>query len=186
MSVPNVSTGVALEYYARVSAQQANIKRQATELETAAGNVNSKVAAFKLSGMFELMYETDKDNSAFCSFGVTALQGLVKSYNQLNDISNSSSALSNEGKALLDRVKALFSGPNASAYQDIGLELDKHSGAIAFNERLFAEKIASDPTTVRNTLINDNMLGSVLQETISSMLSKPATAYFSSYFSVNA
>jgi flagellar capping protein FliD len=184
MSVPSVSTGVALEYYARVSAQQANIKRQAAELETAAENVDSKLATFTLSGMFELMYETDKDSSAFHSFGVNALHGLVKSYNQLNDISNSSSALSNEGKALLNKVKELLAGHSAATFQGIGLELDKHSGAITFNERLFADKLASDPTTVRNALINGDMLGPVLQETISSLLSKPATAYFSSFFNV--
>ena len=184
MSVPNVSTGVALEYYARVSAQQANIKQQAAELETAAENVNSKLKTLKPSGMFALMYKTDKESSTFCSFGVNALQGLVKSYNQLNDISNSSSSLSSEGKALLDKVKELLTGPSAETFQDMGLDLDKHSGAITFNDRLFAEKLASDPTTVTNALISKNMLGPVLQETISSLLSKPATSYFSSFFSV--
>ena len=72
----------------------------------------------------------------------------------------------------------MLTGSKATAFQDIGLELDKHSGAITFNERQFAEKIASDPNTVRNALINEEMLGPVLQETISSMLAKPATAYF--------
>ncbi|MDF2500967.1 MAG: hypothetical protein K0Q77_1681 [Anaerosporomusa subterranea] len=185
MGVPNVSTGAAVEYYARVSAQQARNKQQAADLEAAAENVNNQLATFKLSGVFELMFETDKDSSAFHSFGVNVLQGLVKSYNQLNDISNSSSGLSNEGKALLDKVKTLLTGSKASTFQEIGLELDKHSGAIAFNERLFTEKIASDPQTVRNALINEKMLGPVLQETISSMLAKSATSYFSSFFSVN-
>ena len=107
MSVPIFTSGAALEYYARVSSQQANIKQQAADLEAAAEKVNSKLEKFKFTGAFQLMYETDKESSAFCSFGLNALQGLVKSYNQLNDISYSSSALSNEGKGLLDKVKGV-------------------------------------------------------------------------------
>lgn len=184
MALSKATSAAAVEYYSRISSQQANAKRQAAELETAAEKVEKEAKNFTLSGMFELMYETDKESSAFRSYSMFALTGLVKSYNQLNDSSNSSSALSNEGKSLLDNVKALLTGSKASAFQEIGLAIDKHSGAILFDERIFADKVTNDPKTVRNVLIDEKMLGPVMRETISAMLSKPTTAYFTSLFSV--
>ncbi|MDU4959271.1 MAG: hypothetical protein E6X17_01205 [Sporomusaceae bacterium] len=151
----------------------------------AAEKVSLKLKTFTPSGLFAQMYKTDKDNSFFHSFAVGALNGLTNSYNQLNELSNGLNNLSNEGKALLDKVKGLLSGPSASKFEEIGLKLDKYSGAIVFDETVFGEKIASDPQTVRSILLDANMLGPVLQETMATVLAKPATAYFTSSFSVN-
>lgn len=184
MSIQNVSTAAAVEYYARVNSMQARNKQQAAALEEAAAKVNTKLAVFKLSGMFDKMYSKDKEGSAFHSFSVNALRDLVNSYNRLNDFSISSSSLSDEGKALLNNVKDLLGGSKASTFEELGLKLDPHSGAMVFDERLFAEKLASDPSAVRGALLSPGMLGPILQNTISSMLSKPATAYFNSSFSI--
>lgn len=103
-------SGSSVEYYARISAEQETIKNQAANLESAAGKVKASVDVFRPSGMYAYLYATNKSSSAFRDFSANALRGLVKSYNELNEVCTSSDRLSDEGKALLDKVKSLLSG----------------------------------------------------------------------------
>jgi flagellar capping protein FliD len=184
MPVSSAQSGLAIEYYARISADQENIKRQADRLTNAAQKVNSQLTTFDPVGLFEIMYESDKTSTAFQSFAVSSLRQLVKSYNKLNDSLAASDRITNEGAGLLEKVKKLLTGPNAEKYNNIGMSLDRYTGAIQFDEQKFTAAITSDPTSVRNLLMDNKQFGPVLQNVIDTIALKPTTFYFNSSFSI--
>ncbi len=179
-------SGGSVEYYARISAEKETIKNQAAALENVAQNVKAKLDVFAPTGLFAYLYDNNKSSSAFRDFAVNALRGLVKSYNELNEVSASSDRLSDEGKALLDRVKSLLSGSSGEKLRKIGIGLDQATGALRFDEQRFADSLLEDPQGVRDLLLNKNGLGPVIQLTIDNMLAQSATCYFNASFILNA
>jgi hypothetical protein len=176
----------SLEYYARINAEKETIKNQAAGLESAAQEVKTRLETFRRDGLFAYLYDNNKNSSAFRDFSLNALRSLVKSYNQLNENSAAADRLSDEGKHLLDKVKALLKGPGGEMFRDIGLELNDATGAITFNEQRFADQLAAKPQEVRRLLLDKNSLGAVLQNVIDNMLAQPALSYFNSSFILNA
>ena len=179
-------SGSSVEYYARISAEKDTIKNQASGLESAANNVKARLDIFSPSGLFAYLYDNNKSSTAFRDFSLNAVRGLVKSYNELNEKSVTADRLSDEGKKLLDKVRALLEGPAAGMFRDIGLELNDATRAITFDERRFADKLAAQPQEVKRLLLDKNSLGAVLQHVIDNMLAKPALSYFNSSFILNA
>jgi hypothetical protein len=179
-------SGSSVEYYARISAEQETIKDQAASLESAAERVKASVEVFSPAGMFVYLYESNKSSSAFRDFSVNALRRLVNSYNELNETSAASDRLSDEGKALLDKVKSLLSGPSGEKLRKIGIGLDKATGALRFDEQRFADALLEDPDGVRGLLLNKKGLEPVIQQTIDNMLAQSATSYFNASFVINA
>lgn len=179
-------SGSSVEYYARISAEQETIKNQAASLESAAEKVKASVDVFGPSGMFAYLYKTNKSSSAFRDFSINALRGLVKSYNELNEVSASSDRLSDEGKALLDKVKSLLSGSAGRNLRAIGIGLDRATGALRFDEQIFADALLEDPQGVRGLLLNKNGLGPAIQMSVENMLARSATSYFNAAFVINA
>jgi hypothetical protein len=179
-------SGRSVEYYARVSAEKEKIANQAAGLEEAAENVKAKLDVFSPSGMFAYLYESDKSSSAFRDFSLNALRGLVKSYNRLNEVGVAADRLSDEGKALLNKVKTLLDGPTVEAFREIGLEFNADTGTMTFNESRFADKLAAEPQEVRRLLLDKNKLGPVLQTVIDDLLARSAKSFFNSSFILNA
>ncbi|MDT8903916.1 hypothetical protein [Anaeroselena agilis] len=185
MAIAGLS-GSSVEYYARLSAEKETIKNQAANLESAAKKVEDSIDAFSPNGMFTNLYITNKNSSAFRDFSANALRGLVKSYNELNEVSASSDRLSDEGKALLDKAKALFAGPNAELFREMGLEMNAATGTMTFDENRFADRLAADPYEVKRLLCDRNSLGSVLQQVIEDIAARSTQGYFNSSFIINA
>jgi len=179
-------SGSSVEYYARINAEKAKIKNQAAELENAAQNVKDKLRVFAPTGLFAYLYDSNKNSSVFRDFSVNALRELVKNYNELNKISAASEGLSDEGRGLLDKVKALLGGPAAGTFREIGLQLDAATGHLIFDDRRFADKLAAEPSDVRQLLLGNNRLGPVMQRVIDNMLARPTQTYFNSSFIINA
>lgn len=179
-------SGSSVEYYARISAEKETIKHQAAELENAAQNVKTKLEVFAPTGLFAYLCDNNKSSSAFRDFSVNALRRLVRSYNELNEVSGASDRLSDKGKALLDEVKSLLSGPSGEKLRKIGIGLDRATGALRFDEQRFTDSLLEDPQGVRGLLLNKNGLGPAIQLTIDNILAQSATSYFNASFIVNA
>lgn len=179
-------SGSSIEYYARINAEKETIRNQAASLESAAKKVQASVDEFSPSGMYAYLYESNKSSSAFRDFSINALRGLVKNYNELNEVCSSADRLSDEGKAMLDKVQSLLKGPAGKNLREIGIELDRSTGAMRFDERLFDDALVADPKKVSGLLVNKSGLGPIVQLAIDSLLDRSATSYFNASFVINA
>lgn len=186
MAVTAASSRASLEYYARISAEQEKINTQAASLERATGKVETSLTPFDPTGLFEYLYEEDKTSSVFRGFALNAVRSLVKNCNELTAAGKSADRLGDEGKALLEKVKAVLAGPAGGIFREMGIGLNRATGELRFDETRFNEKILADPQGVRQAIMGRDGLGPVMQRVIEAFQSRAATSYFNSSFIINA
>nr|WP_092074334.1 flagellar filament capping protein FliD [Dendrosporobacter quercicolus]NSL49238.1 flagellar filament capping protein FliD [Dendrosporobacter quercicolus DSM 1736]SDM88987.1 Flagellar hook-associated protein 2 C-terminus [Dendrosporobacter quercicolus] len=178
MTVGTSQTALCSAELARASAERESIRKQSRDLQSAATGVEAKLKAFGASGLLATMYSQDKNGSAFQTFARSAVRELCKSYRQLNQTLADSDRLSNEGRALLDKVKELLTGEHADAFAEMGLSLNRYTGELKFDEHTFAEKIAGDPEGVRKLLLDKKYLGPAVSDVVETILKQSDGYYF--------
>lgn len=161
------------------------ISKEAASLNEAAQDLKNRLKAFANDSVIDDLFEDGNTSSSFQVMVRDSLANLAKSYNKFNEVLKSSKYMTGEGSKLLDQVHDLLTGKNAVDYSKMGLELNKQTGELKFNDKKFMTFIDENPLTARKLLMGNNYVASLLQNVSQSVLNKQTGYYFVSTIDVS-
>ncbi|MPM38828.1 hypothetical protein SDC9_85458 [bioreactor metagenome] len=158
------------------SRQRAN--KESANLTKAAQELKNSLKAFSNDGVLADLFANGTTSSSFQVMARDSLDKLVNVYNKFNEITKSSKYITGEGSKLLNQVQELLTGKNVADYRKMGLEIDKQSGNLKFDDKKFAAFFDENTATTGKLLINDKYFVSLLQDVAQSVLGKQSGYYF--------
>lgn len=184
----SVSGGSATSSSAASStnASQQRANKDIASLSDAVQDLNSKLKAFAKDGALDSLFTNKVTSDSFHVLARDSVDKLVKAYNKVNDILKSSKYITGEGAKLLDDVKSLLTGKNAAKYSNLGLEVNKQTDSIKFDDKKFGAFLDQDILSTHELLMSNNYLTTKMQDVVQSVLGKQAGYYFNTQFVMNA
>lgn len=163
--------------------QRAN--KDSVNLNEVAQELRDSLKPFSKDGVLTDLFANGTTSNSFQVMARDSLDKLVKAYNKFSEIIKSSKYVTSEGAKLLNQVKELMTGKNAADYRKMGLELNKQTGKINFDDKRFLLFLNNDIAKTGKLLVNDKYFTMVLQNVSQSVLGKQTGYYFNSPIDVS-
>ena len=159
------------------SSNRDRANKESASLTEAAQELKNSLKAFSDDGVLAYLFANGTTSSSFQIMARDSLNKLSNAYNKFSEIIKSSKYITSEGSKLLNQVQDLLAGKNAPDFREMGLDLNKQTGQLKFDDKRFMHFFDKDVTKIGKLLLNDKYLIDMLQNVSTSVLGKQ-TGYF--------
>lgn len=177
--------GGANQVLVQNEASRTQVNREIAALSGAAQELQRSLAVFSDTGLISKFFKNEITSDGFRTLACDSIKKLVNAYNGFNEAVKSSKCITGEGAKLPEKIRALLAGKDAADFCRLGIEIDKQTGKLKFDDKKFLALFDEDYKTAKKLLIGDKYLAPQLDDMVKTVLNRSAGYYFSTPFVIS-